>query len=49
MLPVFYAAGIPIEGVLILEAVETIPDIFATLANVTGQLGATTILSRDRG
>jgi len=46
MLPVFAAAGIPVEGVLILEAVETIPDIFATLVNVTGQMSATTILSR---
>lgn len=48
MVPVFFAAGIPIEGVMILEAVETIPDIFATLANVTGQVGATTILSREQ-
>ncbi|HEX7024195.1 MAG TPA: cation:dicarboxylase symporter family transporter [Gemmatimonadales bacterium] len=46
MVPIFFAAGIPIEGVMILEAVETIPDIFATLANVTGQVGATTILAR---
>jgi Na+/H+-dicarboxylate symporter len=48
MVPVFFAAGIPIEGVMILEAIETIPDIFATLANVTGQVGATTILCRNK-
>ena len=46
MVPVFLAAGIPIEGVMVLEAVETIPDIFATLANVTGQMGATVVLAR---
>lgn len=43
--PVFLAAGIPLEGVIILEAVASIPDIFDTLANVTGQMSATTILS----
>lgn len=46
MVPVFVAAGIPIQGVMLLEVVETIPDIFATIANVTGQMSATTILSR---
>jgi len=46
MVPVFVAAGIPIQGVILLEVVETIPDIFATIANVTGQMSATTILSR---
>ena len=46
MVPVFIAAGIPLEGVIILEAVETIPDIFDTIINVTGQMCATTILSR---
>ena len=46
MVPVFVAAGIPIEGVMILEAVETIPDVFATLANVTAQMGASVALSR---
>lgn len=45
MVPVFVAAGIPLEGVLILEAVETIPDIFETLANVTGQQSAARILA----
>ena len=45
MVPVFMAAGIPLEGVLVLEAVEAIPDIFETLANVTGQQSAARILS----
>jgi len=48
MVPVFVAAGIPLEGVLVLEAVETIPDIFETLANVTAQQSAARILSPRR-
>ncbi len=49
MVPVFVAAGIPIEGVMILEAVETIPDMFATLANVTSQMGASVVLAGAEG
>jgi proton glutamate symport protein len=45
-LPAYLAAGVPLEGVMILEAVETIPDIFKTLLNVTGQMSAVTLLSR---
>lgn len=45
-LPAFLVAGVPIEGVLILNAVDAIPDIFATLANVTADMSAATILSR---
>ena len=41
------AAGIPIEGIIVLEAVDTIPDIFKTLLNVTGDMSAATILSRS--
>jgi len=45
-LPAYLAAGVPIEGVLVVEAVETIPDIFKTLLNVTGDMSAATLLSR---
>lgn len=53
-LPAYLAAGVPIEGVVILEAVETIPDIFKTLINVTGDMSVAAILARpervgDRG
>ena len=48
MIPVYAAAGIPIEGIILLEVVETIPDIFATVLNVTGQMSAATILSPRR-
>jgi proton glutamate symport protein len=47
-LPVYLAAGVPIEGVIILEAVETLPDIFKTLLNVTGDMSVATILTRRR-
>lgn len=45
-LPAYLAAGVPIEGILIVNAVDSIPDIFATLANVTADMSAATILSR---
>ncbi len=45
-LPAYLAAGIPIEGVLILNAVDTIPDIFKTLVNVTADMSVAAILSR---
>ena len=45
-LPLYLAAGIPIEGVVILEAVKTIPDFFMTLLNVTADMSAATILTR---
>jgi Na+/H+-dicarboxylate symporter len=46
-LPAYLVAGIPIEGVVILEAVDAIPDIFKTTLNVTGDMSAATILSRS--
>jgi proton glutamate symport protein len=45
-LPAYLAVGIPIEAIFILNAVETIPDIFKTLLNVTGDMSAAVILSR---
>lgn len=50
-LPLYLAAGIPIEGVVLLGSVDVIPDFFMTLLNVTGDMTAVTIvarLSRDR-
>lgn len=46
-LPAYIAAGIPIEGVVILEAVDAIPDMFKTVLNVTGDMSAASILSRS--
>lgn len=45
-MPAYLAAGVPIEGVVLLEAADTIPDIFKTLLNVTGDMTAATLLTR---
>ena len=46
-LPAYLAAGVPIEGVIVVEAVEAIPDVFKTLLNVTGDMSIATILTRS--
>ncbi len=45
-LPAYLAAGLPIEGIVLLEAVDVIPDIFKTILNVTGDMSVAAILSR---
>jgi len=45
--PFFASVGIPPEAIGVLIALDLIPDVFKTLLNVTGQLGATTLLARD--
>ena len=47
MAPVLASVGLPVEGIGILLGVDTIPDMFRTAANVTGQLAAATIVARD--
>lgn len=47
MVPVIAAAGLPVDGVGILLGVDTIPDMFRTTANVTGQLAAATIVAHQ--
>jgi Na+/H+-dicarboxylate symporter len=46
MVPVLTAVGLPVEGIGILLGVDTIPDMFRTAANVTGQMTAATIVAR---
>ncbi len=46
MVPVLSSIGLPLEGLGILLGVDTIPDIFRTTANVTGQLTAAAIVAR---
>ena len=48
-MPAYLAAGIPIEGVVLLNAVDAIPDIFKTVLNVTSDLSAAAILNRLLG
>jgi proton glutamate symport protein len=45
-LPIYLAAGIPAEGVIVLNAVDAIPDVFKTLVNVTADMTAAVLVSR---
>jgi proton glutamate symport protein len=45
--PLVVTMGIPAEGIGLLIAVDTIPDIFATTLNVTGDMVAAAIVSRN--
>ena len=49
MVPVLLAAGLPVEGMGILLGVDTIPDMFRTTTNVTGDMVAAAVLSRGEG
>ena len=44
--PLFLAIGLPAEGIGILIAVDAIPDLFATVMNVTGDLVAAVLVAR---
>ncbi len=44
-LPAYLAAGIPLEGLVLVEAVDAIPDLFKTALNVTGHMSVATMLS----
>jgi proton glutamate symport protein len=46
MTPVLASAGVPVEGIGVLMGVDTIPDMFRTLANVTGWYAAGAIVAR---
>jgi Na+/H+-dicarboxylate symporter len=46
MMPVYLAAGIPIEAYLLTKAVDTIPDIAKTILNVTEDLALDGIVDR---
>ncbi|WP_233198754.1 MULTISPECIES: dicarboxylate/amino acid:cation symporter [Luteimonas] len=45
-LPVTQAMGLPVEPLGVLLAVDTIPDMFATVANTTGHVAATSVVAR---
>ncbi|MBK8059068.1 MAG: cation:dicarboxylase symporter family transporter [Gemmatimonadetes bacterium] len=46
MTPLLTAIGLPAEGVGVLIAVDLIPDMFATVINVTGDVTATALVAR---
>lgn len=45
----YLAAGLPAEGILLLDATDSITDIFKTVTNVTGNLASATIATRFAG
>ena len=50
MTPVLAAVGVPVDGIGILLAVDAIPDMFRTTANVTGTMAVAAFLGRmDQG
>jgi Na+/H+-dicarboxylate symporter len=44
--PMFLSIGLPVEGIGVLIAVDAVPDLFATVLNVTGDLAATVFVAR---
>ncbi|MET0581622.1 MAG: dicarboxylate/amino acid:cation symporter [Pseudoxanthomonas sp.] len=46
-LPVTQAMGLPVAPLGLLLAVDTIPDVFATVGNVTADLAATSVVARQ--
>jgi proton glutamate symport protein len=44
--PLFVALGLPVEGIGILIAVDALPDLFATVLNVTGDLAVAALVAR---
>ncbi len=47
MTPVYMSLGLPVEGIGLLIAVDLIPDMFITAANVTADMTAAALLSRS--
>ena len=48
-MPVTSAMGLPIEPLGLLLAVDTIPDVFATVGNVSADLAACSLVARENG
>ena len=48
-LPLYLSLGIPLEGVVILGAVDAVPDVFKTLLNVTADMTVATMVARGAG
>ncbi|MGB3873536.1 MAG: cation:dicarboxylase symporter family transporter [Stenotrophomonas sp.] len=48
-MPITQSMGLPIEPLGVLLAVDTIPDVFCTIGNTTGDMTATSIVARHSG
>jgi Na+/H+-dicarboxylate symporter len=46
MVPILMSAGLPVDGIGLLLGVDTIPDMFRTATNVTGDMAGASILAR---
>jgi Na+/H+-dicarboxylate symporter len=46
MAPLLSSVGIPVAGMGILLAIDTVPDMFRTMTNVTGDIAAGAVLAR---
>jgi Na+/H+-dicarboxylate symporter len=46
MTPVYLALGLPVEGIAILIALDAIPDMFLTAANITADLAVAAVVAR---
>jgi proton glutamate symport protein len=46
MVPVLLAAGVPVEGIGLLLAIDTVPDMFRTTGNITAHMALAAILGR---
>ena len=44
--PVMLSAGLPLDGIGLLIAADSIPDVFATVVNVTGDMGVAALVKR---
>lgn len=43
--PVMMSVGLPLEGIALLIAADSIPDVFATVVNVTGDMGVAALVA----
>jgi len=48
-MPVTQGLGLPVEPLGVLLAIDTIPDVFCTVGNTTGDMAATSVLARREG
>jgi proton glutamate symport protein len=47
--PFLAAVGIPVEAIGVLIALDLVPNVFKSLANVTAHLAAVTLVAREGG
>lgn len=45
-LPFYIAAGLPVEGYVLMRTIDAVPDVFKTVLNVTGDMSVTAIAHR---